>query len=406
MTARTTMGCLLDGSERRAAAMRAAAVLRSGVRPTALVGFDGFLDVILRAVDARASMRTDDYVPIATIESFGARIGAAAGRSANVELVEVERRFGGNGPLLAGALGAMGAGVTYIGCVGAESMERGPGPVHGAFEAFAARCERVLAVAPPGVTHALEFGDGKIMFNMPGEIQAVTWESIKRDLGQEAVREAVRGASLIGIVNWSIMAGVETLLAGVGGTLEELSREGAGRKRVFVDLSDPAKRTRPDLRRGLGLVAGLQARADVTLGLNLSEATQVAHAIDVLTPGGAGGGAEAVARTCIGLAESIRERLGVGCVVVHPREGGGGAAAGESTWIDGPMVATPRLSTGAGDHFNAGFAFAQCVGCDLGACLAMGVGLSGAYVRDAASPSARRLAEFLDDLPGPELASW
>lgn len=374
----------------------------------ALVGYDGFVDVIVRAVDTRASMRTDDYTPIATIAALGSRIGAAAGRSANVELVEVERRFGGNGPLLAGALGKLGAGVTYIGCVGAEGMERGPGPVHAAFEGFAGRCERVLAVAPPGVTHALEFGDGKIMFNMPGAMQEVTWASMRRDLGEQTLREAVGGAELLGIVNWSIMAGVETIFEGLRGVLEELAGGGGGggRKRVFVDLSDPAKRTRADLRRGLAGVASLQAHADVTLGLNLSEAAQVAEVLGGGTIDARQQDAEAIGGACLGLAASVRERLGVACVVVHPREGAAAAVASGAAWIDGPMVATPRLSTGAGDHFNAGFAFAQCVGCDLGGCLAMGVGVSGAYVRDAASPGAQRLAEFLEDLPEPEFASW
>jgi hypothetical protein len=32
----------------------------------------------------------------------------------------------------------------------------------------------------------------------------------------------------------------------------------------------------------------------------------------------------------------------------------------------------------------------------------MGVGTSGAYVRDAGSPDAQRLAAFLDDLPEPD----
>jgi sugar/nucleoside kinase (ribokinase family) len=102
-------------------------------------------------------------------------------------------------------------------------------------------------------------------------------------------------------------------------------------------------------------------------------------------------------------AAAIRELLGLDCVVIHPREGAGAAdASGASGWFDGPFTAHPKLSTGAGDHFNGGFAFAQVHGLSLEECLATGCAVSGAYVRDASSPTRERLTAFLGDLPGPE----
>ena len=323
MNAHPHEGTLLRNQTRKSAAAEAARVLRSGARPRALVGFDGFLDVILRAVDTRASMRTEDFTPIGTIGALSHRIAAAAGRSANIELVEVERRFGGNGPLLAGSLGALGAGVTYIGCVGEDAMEAPPGRVHDAFTPFASRCERVLAVAPPAVTHALEFGDGKIMFNMPQAIQGVTWATLLRDLGREAIIEAVRGADLIGVVNWSIMAGVDTILTGLRDDVLTHLSAGAPRKRMFIDLSDPAKRTRADLRRVLDLLASIQSRADVTLGLNLSEATQVASVLGASCDESMLDSIRTLPDGCITLAAGVQERLGLSCRRPPPPRRGG-----------------------------------------------------------------------------------
>ena len=68
------------------------------------------------------------------------------------------------------------------------------------------------------------------------------------------------------------------------------------------------------------------------------------------------------------------------------------------------MVARPALSTGAGDHFNAGFALGLALGVPLPAALAIGCATSGAYVRDAQSPDRPRLVKFLRDLPEPEQA--
>ena len=102
-------------------------------------------------------------------------------------------------------------------------------------------------------------------------------------------------------------------------------------------------------------------------------------------------------------AETIREKLSLDTIVIHPREGAGAAnAAGHSAWFEGPFTAHPKLSTGAGDHFNGGFAFAQVNGLTLEESLATGCAVSGAYVRDAQSPTRERLVGFLSDLPGPE----
>jgi sugar/nucleoside kinase (ribokinase family) len=399
------VGTLLRNQARKSAATEAARAVRAAARPRALIGFDGFLDVIVRAVDTRASMRRDDYTPIITIDALARRIAAAAGRSANIELVEVERRFGGNGPLLAGALASLGSGVTFIGCVGEDAMRDPPGPVHPAFEPFASRCQRVFPVARPALTHALEFGDGKIMLNMPQAIQGVTWSTLTRDLGLDTIAGEVLRADLIGVVNWSIMAGVESILTGLRDCLQTPSLRVKPRKRIVIDLSDPAKRTREDLRRVLALLASLQAHADVTLGLNFAESLQVAEVLGVAPDPATPQSRDELAHACMRLAASIRESLQLACVAIHPREGAAGATVEHLEWIDGPLVLAPRLSTGAGDHFNAGFAFAQALGCSLGACLAMGVGVSGAYVRDAASPDAERLAAFLDALPEPEPAA-
>jgi len=213
------------------------------------------------------------------------------------------------------------------------------------------------------------------------------------------IRELVERCSLVGMVNWVMMGGVEGIWRGlideVFGTMER----DASRRRVFLDLCDPAKRTDGDVSRALGLIREMDGVCPVTLGLNLSESERIAgvcgaEAFDDSRSASMG---EAVRRT----AESIRAALGIECVVVHPREGAAAAdAGGASAWFEGPFTRVPKLSTGAGDHFNGGFSFAQVAGLALEECLAVGCGVSGAYVRDAESPTVERLCGFLRDLPG------
>lgn len=360
-----------------------------------LVGFDGFIDSIIRVVGRRGSLAPDDYEAIPTIPVFATRVASAAGKSTNIELVVTDRRFGGNGPLMAGAIGRLGGGVTYIGAVGREADPRELDPI---FEPFARRCAAVHPIAAPGLTDALEFDDGKVMLGKPGPVQAPTWELLVEVFGVARLREIAEGSRLIGMVNWVMMGGVEGIWRGlIDEVLSKLERDPA-RRRVFLDLCDPAKRTDADVSRAMGLIRELDAACPVTLGLNLSESQRIARVCGAepfddshnLSVGAA------VQRT----AESIREALGIECVVVHPREGAAAAdASGASAWFDGPFTNAPKLSTGAGDHFNGGFSYAQLAGLEIEECLAVGCGVSGAYVRDAESPTLERLCGFLRDLP-------
>jgi sugar/nucleoside kinase (ribokinase family) len=63
--------------------------------------------------------------------------------------------------------------------------------------------------------------------------------------------------------------------------------------------------------------------------------------------------------------------------------------------VPGPFVEQPLISTGAGDHFNAGFVTGQLLGLTPESCLALGVSTSGHYVRTAESPSLATLETFL-----------
>lgn len=358
--------------------------------PSAVVGFDGFIDEIIRVVDRRHDMTPTGFAPIRTIPEFAARAAAAAGKSTNMELVVQETRWGGNGPLMAGALASLGSRVTYIGAVGNGDRAQELDP---RYQELAHRCEQVVPVAPAAHTDALEFDDGKIMLGKPANVQMVTWELLMARLGEAELIRRFADARIIGMVNWTMMAGVEGIWEGL--ITHVLPRLSAGTPRqVFIDLADPAKRTDADIRRAVSILARMNRIVPVTLGLNLAEADRLVSAFGV---------AGAHRRTGVGaevekMAASLLGATGLHGVVIHPREGAGASIAGASpqtAWVDGPFTPTPVLSTGAGDHFNAGFALGQALNMTIAECLATACAVSGVYVRDARSPSKQRLIEFM-----------
>ncbi|MDQ7052542.1 MAG: hypothetical protein Q9P14_06495 [candidate division KSB1 bacterium] len=104
----------------------------------ALMGFDGFVDEIVRLVDKKQNR--DQYTFIPTISAFAERLSRAAGKSANVEMRVDTIKLGGNGPIMANAMLQFGLRVTYIGNLGYPDL-------HPVFRDFASRA-RVCTASP------------------------------------------------------------------------------------------------------------------------------------------------------------------------------------------------------------------------------------------------------------------
>lgn len=373
--------------DRANTASLAAAALRAtredAARFRAVIGFDAMVDAIVRAVDTRES--ADRFTPMRRIEQFAQRIAAAAGRSINVELAVEQEKVGGNGAIMADALARVGARVTFIGNAGADA----PHPV---FEDFAQRCARVVTLGEPGKTDAAEFDDGKVMLGRTAALARIRWSAVlERAGGADALAQLLDGAALLAPVSWTMVPFLEEIWDGLSrDTLPRIER--ARRPGVFIDLADPAKRPPEDLRRALERLRAFEALTPVALGLNLAESVRVCRALGKPEP-----------RTLAEGARTVRDALDLDCVATHAQTGAACATRdGEYATFDGPYTRTPRISTGAGDHFNAGFALAWRLGLEPAHRLACAGALSGWYVRHARGPNFDELASFLDALPAPE----
>jgi len=278
------------------------------------------------------------------------------------------------------ALLAHGARVTDVGALGR-------GTVHPVFADFASRAN-VVSFVEPAHTTAVEFTDGKLMLGTMRSLDDVTAANITAALGGvEGYRAALAGTDLVALVNWTMIPNMTAIFNDLVERILPSVPVRPGRT-FFFDLADPEKRSAADLVYALDTIGKFEQFGRVTLGLNLKEAQQVFAAL----------GFAAVSESEDGLREmaaKIRARLDVTTVVVHPRESASCATRDGTWWIPGPYVAQPLITTGAGDHFNAGFSAAQLIGCSPEACLGAGVCTSGHYVRTAQSPSLTDLETFL-----------
>jgi sugar/nucleoside kinase (ribokinase family) len=343
---------------------------------TAFVGLDGFVDEILHVVDKRVN--ADEYTRLPLIEQLAGRLAAAAGHSTNVELVSQLTKLGGNGPIMANALASFGLKVTYLGILGYPNL-------HPVFADFAKRAH-VHSIAEPGYTDALEFEDGKIMLGKHQSLKQMTWENIRARFGFEKFAALLANADLVGFVNWTMLTSMSDIWSA---TLTEICPGMKGpRRKIFFDLADPEKRDSRDILHALELITGFQKYFDAILGLNEKEAYEIGNHLGLNTNDHSPDG-------LLRLSGEIRSRVPVETIVIHPTAYALASGPDGTALMHGPFTPKPKITTGAGDHFNSGFCLGKLLGFATEICLLTGVTTSGFYVRTGQSPAINDLNQML-----------
>jgi len=369
----------MDHQHLCAAAARSLAGVAPSFRPDVMVGFDGFIDHIIDVVAKRES--STDYQAMATISEFGERVVDAAGKSANFEMVVKKSKIGGNGPIMANALAAYDYQVTAIGVLGEQAID----PV---FAPLAQRAKKTISLGAAASTDALEFSDGKLMLGKLAPMDAVTYARLIEKVGLDQLKSVLRSAAGVATVNWTMTMGMTDIWRRLA--REVLPGLRPDRPLWFIDLADPAKRTLADIREALAALQELQKHVDVVLGMNEMECRQVLTAVGVEWAGG-DGEFEAARRGC----EIIRDRLGIAWAVCHLVKSAAVAGKDGAVAAEGFFDPKPMITTGAGDHFNAGFFASLLAGIEPLHCIQIGAATSGYYVRSATSPSRAQVIGFL-----------
>jgi len=344
----------------------------------AVIGFDGFIDEIVHVVKTRNSI--EEYIRIKTIKEYGERIIKAAGLSTNIELYPVQVKLGGNGPIMSRALIEYGVDVTYIGALGLEKIN----PV---FQKMADRCT-VISIADPAHTDALEFEDGKLMMGKMESLKDINWGNIKQKIGIKRLVSLFQEINLLGLANWTMIPYMNEIWKGIIEEILPLLEVHSLQNRIaFFDLADPEKRTREDIKQALNIIKGFSPFFKVILGLNQKEAKEIAGVLDL----------DIIDLNLRELTEKLGEKLNIYCLVIHPVNEAVAYSEGNYYHTEGPFTANPKITTGAGDNFNAGFSLGQSLGLTIQDSLLLGVATSGYYVRKAESPTLNDTIKFLDE---------
>lgn len=338
------------------------------------IGFDGFVDSIVRVVKSKdGGLR--EFIP--EMGGFGAYIIAQKGHNFFVELDEVVTKSGGNMPNFANALAQFGCNISCVGALGYPS-------IHPAFKTLPANCT-LYGYANPGITTALEFNDGKILMSQIGSLNLATWDTVNERVGQSILSNIFSGCDLIGVLNWGELDNATSLWRGLLENILANTTIPEKKPIVFFDLCDCSKRTHTAIAEVLDVIAAHAKYFKVVLSLNGHEARVVGS---VLGGSAANGSLEDIGA-------SIYKGRAADMVLVHQ-------ASEAMLWHEGQLfkrksffTTQPKISTGAGDNFNAGFCAGLLMELDPHACLLLAHATSACYLQSGVSPLPETLARFI-----------
>ena len=342
------------------------------------IGLDGYVDLIQRVVKSKNDAGTQYFEEI---KDFARHIDRAAGKSSQFELETQETKLGGSAPIMAHAMGALGFSSTCIGNFGQDSIQEVFKDIH--------ENVRLLSVSNSGLTNAMEFHDGKLIFSEVSPFQNLDWDEVKKRSGLDTLIKSIDQASLIALVDWCNLPHSTGIWRGI---LHEIMPHISSHPRyIFFDILDPSRRSDEEIGEVINVMDGFNKYGKVNLGLNENETEKIYISLNK-TNG-------TLVDDSLSLGEKgryIYENMCLSNLLIHPTDRAISISHQGIVELPGRMVARPKISTGGGDNFNAGFCFGLLSGFDLESCLILAMANSGSYVENGKSSSLKELMNYID----------
>ena len=355
-------------------ALQNAPALLAGKKAAA--GFDGFIDSIVKVINYKS--RDTDTVFFKTISEFGGYISGKSGSGFSLESEELLQKPGGNMPIMANALARMGFSVDCIGALGVPNIAP-------AFTGMHNNC-KLHSYTNPGFTTAMEFMDGKIMLAQMTDLNNANWDTIKQAIGIEKLKEIFAAADLICLVNWSELDHSNSMWQGL--LNDVLSHTAVTQsQQFFFDLSDCSKRSPETITSAIKLMEQFSAYGNVTLSLNRNEAGILHKTFNK----------SEVPEKLHSVGNKLFTALNVHTLIIHHSKI---SIAWDHNGIhvnEPVFIAEPKMSTGAGDNFNAGYCIGKLLGLDTQTALMLANATSNIYMNTGGSPGIDALLAYFGE---------
>jgi hypothetical protein len=189
---------------------------------------------------------------------------------------------------------------------------------------------------------------------------------------------------LVSFLNWSEIENTSQIWEGILDEILPAVVQTGPKPFFFTDFSDCSRRSKKEIQFAISLLGRFRDYFKVILSLNTNEAKLITLALD-LSPRCSD---EEFIKSVFGAANSD-------IVIIHRTE--------DSLAYDGMIFEKcdtffckePKILTGGGDNFNAGFCYSILRNFDLLQSLIIANAVSGYYVRTSISPDVDKLIDFI-----------
>ncbi|MCF7923709.1 MAG: carbohydrate kinase family protein [Candidatus Izimaplasma sp.] len=346
-----------------------------------VIGFDGFVDEIIHVVDKRQDPK--HFSRVKTIKDFSDKIARASGLSSNIEFVPINTKIGGNGPIMCNALARHNPKITYIGTLGFPE-------IHNVFKPLEEKAT-IYTIEKHGNTEAVEFNDGKLILGKMNSLVNVDYDHLTKIISEEKLTSLIGDSDLFAMVNWSMLPYMTDIWGKIITNILPKLKIKKSKPLLFIDIADPEKRENEDIIEALDLLKKFKSYFKVALGLNKKEAYDVSIILGLFTK-------EVINNKSLeDVNRALYKYLEIDYVIVHPVECSSVMYKNQYFEENGPYIKNPKLTTGAGDNFNAGFILGLLLNLEPDEALLTGMSTSGYYVRNAKSPDYKELIQFIED---------
>ncbi len=345
---------------------------------TALVGFDGYIDKIQTVVEKQNRLGELPQL-FESLDSFGSHVRDAAGLSTQLTVRTEKKKLGGNGPIMAHALATLGIENTCIGPFGVDE-------ILSPFLEMHPQC-RLINLGQSAETIALEFLDGKLILSDTAPFDCIDWNHLKKVIGIQQLAGLTGKCDLISLVDWSNLAHANTIWKGI---LEELLIPLDHRPMVFFDLSDPGKRHDDEITQALEIISAFGRHTKTILGLNGNEALKIYHALEKVS-----NRTESDSKDFEHIGRYIFGYCKLDQLVIHPIDCAYVVSKNGCFLTKGSLVREPKILTGGGDNFNAGYCLGQLLSCSEVESSLLAMAASGSYIQNGHSGDQENLKQYL-----------
>ncbi len=343
----------------------------------AFLGFDACIDNIVRIVKDKNEDNEARF--FANSREFGEFLISRENKSCGIELRTQHSKIGGNMAITGNALGNLGIKAECVGTFGIPDIL----PI---FKSMSVNCT-LYTIGETITTSAIEFNDAKVMMFDPGPYDKLDWNGIVKLLGTDRIRQLISDKQLVSFLNWSEIANSTDIWKGVLNEILPLASLPAIKPYFFTDFSDCSRRSVQEIRMAIALLERFGNYFKVIVSLNQNEAEIIAYALDL-----------SVNESDEDFVKMIFNACKTDILIIHRTKDAIAYDGNTFEKCDTFFCEEPKILTGGGDNFNAGFCFARFCDFDLFQSLVVANSVSGYYVRNGISPDVDKIVEFLHQI--------